>query len=54
MRCTGQCAFDPGPVGTSVGMICGGFATALAALAAYMAATKRPQSRQEESKQPEG
>jgi hypothetical protein len=34
------CRFDPQPLGIAVGAICGGFATALAALAAYMAATR--------------
>lgn len=36
------CRFDPQPLGIAVGAVCGGFATALGGLAAYMAATRRP------------
>jgi hypothetical protein len=36
------CSFDPQPVGIAVGAICGGFATALIALATYMGLTRRP------------
>ena len=35
------CRFDPQPLGIAVGAVCGGFATALGGLAAYMAATRR-------------
>lgn len=35
------CLFDPQPLGLAIGAICGGFATALGGLAAYMAATRR-------------
>lgn len=34
------CTYDPQPLGVAVGAVCGGFATALAALSAYMAATR--------------
>jgi len=34
------CNYDPQPVGFAIGAIAGGFATALGALAAYMAATR--------------
>lgn len=36
------CVYDPQPLGFAIGATCGGFATALAALAGYMAATRRP------------
>ena len=35
-----NCTFDPQQLGTGIGLACGGFATAMAALAAYMAATR--------------
>ena len=38
------CRFDPQPLGIAVGAICTGFATALGALAAYMAATRPPRN----------
>lgn len=41
IRCTANCLFDPQPLGIAVGAICTGFATALGALAGYMAATRR-------------
>ena len=34
--------FDPQALGIAIGAICGGFATALGALAAYMLATRKP------------
>jgi hypothetical protein len=34
------CNFDPQPLGIAIGAVCGGFATALASLAGYMAATR--------------
>lgn len=34
------CTFDPQPVGIAIGAVCTGFATALGALAGYMAATR--------------
>lgn len=34
------CAYDPQPLGTAIGLVCGAFSTALVALAAYMAATR--------------
>jgi hypothetical protein len=40
LRCSSNCAFDPQPLGIAVGAICTGFATALGALAGYMAATR--------------
>jgi hypothetical protein len=36
------CAFDPQPIGLAIGAVFAGFATALGALAAYMAATRPP------------
>lgn len=36
------CVFDPQPLGIAIGAVCGGFATSIGALAAYMAATRRP------------
>lgn len=37
-----SCSFDPQPLGIAIGAAAGGFATAVAALAAYMAATRKP------------
>jgi hypothetical protein len=42
------CRFDPAPLGTAIGLICGGFATAIGALAGYMAATRRAPRNHEE------
>ena len=39
---TVNCAYDPQPLGIAIGAACGGFATALAALAGYMVATRPP------------
>ncbi len=36
------CTYDPQPLGIAIGATCGGFATALGALAGYMAATRPP------------
>ena len=36
------CTYDPQPLGIAIGSACAGFAAAMTALAAYMAATKRP------------
>lgn len=41
IRAQVPCTFDPQPVGIAVGAVFGGFATALGALAGYMAATRR-------------
>lgn len=35
-----QCVYDPQPLGIAVGAVCGGFSTALGALAGYMLATR--------------
>lgn len=37
------CPYDPQPLGTAIGLACGGFGIALGALAGYMAATRKPQ-----------
>jgi len=37
-----NCTFDPQPLGIAIGAACGGFATALGALAGYMLATRPP------------
>jgi len=37
-----NCTYDPQPLGTAIGFACGGFATALGALAGYMMATRPP------------
>lgn len=39
-----NCLYDPQPLGTAIGFACGGFATALAALAGYMVATRTPRA----------
>lgn len=36
-----KCDYDPQPLGTAIGLACGGFGVALGALAAYMAATRK-------------
>jgi len=36
------CSYDPQPLGIAIGAACGGFATALGALAGYMLATRPP------------
>lgn len=40
LRCHANCVFDAQGIGIAVAAICGGFATAIGGLAAYMAATK--------------
>ena len=42
LRCS--CTFDPQPLGVAIGATCGGFATAVGGLAAYMAATRPPKA----------
>ncbi len=37
-----NCTYDPQPLGIAIGAVCGGFATALGALAGYMLATRPP------------
>ncbi len=39
---TVNCTYDPQPLGIAIGAACGGFATALGALAGYMLATRPP------------
>lgn len=37
-----ECKYDPQPLGTAIGLACGGFGVLLGALAGYMAATRKP------------
>ena len=39
-----NCTYDPQPLGIAIGAACGGFATALGALAGYMLATRGPRT----------